>query len=151
MRSVEMTGGRVFVLTLETGESVKGCVESFCAEHSVKCAKVTILGGIQKGSSFVCGPRLENGTETTPISPLSYTVDAPVEFAGVGTVFPDESGRPVMHLHGSVGRDGTSVTGCFRETAMAWLTLEVVIEELLGDAPVRKFDEEKKVAPLFIE
>ena len=56
-----------------------------------------------------------------------------------------------MHLHGSVGRDGTSVTGCFRETAMAWLTLEVVIEELLGDAPVRKFDEEKKVALLFIE
>ncbi len=151
MRSVEMTRGRMFVLTLDTGESVKGCVESFCIEHSVKCAKVTILGGIGKGSSFVCGPFLENGEETTPIIPLSYTVDAPVEFAGVGTVFPDESGKPVMHLHGSVGRDGTSVTGCFRETAKAWLTLEIVIEELLGEAPVRKLDKEKKVAPLFIE
>ena len=151
MKSTEMTRGRVFVLTLETGESIKGCVESFCSEHSVKCAKVTILGGIEKGSSFVCGPLLENGKEMIPISPLSYTTDAPTEFAGVGTVFPDESGKPVMHLHGSVGRDGTSVTGCYRETAKAWLTLEIVIEELLGEVPVRKLDKEKKVAPLFIE
>ena len=151
MKSVEMTRGRTFVLALETGESVKGCVESFCRDHSVKCAKVTILGGMQKGSSFVCGPRLENGEEAIPISPLSHTIDAPMEFAGVGTVFPDESGMPVMHLHGSVGRDGGSVTGCFRQSATAWLTLEVVIEEMLGDAPVRRFDEEKKVAPLFIE
>ncbi len=146
-----MEKGRVFVLTLDTGESVKASVESFCSDKGISSAKITILGGIQAGSSFVCGPHLVDGKETTPIQPMTYTTDAPTEFAGVGTVFLNEAGKPVMHLHGSLGRNGTSVTGCFREQARAWLTLEIVIEELVGNGPVRKMDEEKKVAPLFIE
>ncbi len=146
-----MEKGRVFVLALVTGEPIKPTVETFCSDRGITNAKITILGGIQTGSSFVCGPHLADGKETVPIQPMIYTTDAPTEFAGVGTVFPDESGRPVMHLHGSLGRNGTSVTGCFREQARAWLTLEVIIEELVGKGPVRKMDQEKKVAPLSIE
>lgn len=151
MKSVEMMKGRTFVLTLETGECIKTEIEGFCKDHDITCAKVTIVGGVGAGSTFVSGPMLVDGKETEPIKPLSYTTDAPTEFAGVGTVFPDESGNPVMHLHGTLGRNGMSVTGCFREKAFAWLTLEVVIEELTGKAPVRKKDPIKAVAPLWIE
>lgn len=151
MKSIEMGKGRVFVIALETGESIKVCVEEFCRTNGISNAKVTILGGIAAGSTFVCGPHLVNGVETTPISPITYTTDAPTEFAGVGTVFPNESGVPVMHLHGSLGRNGTSVTGCFREEAKAWLTLEIIIEELIGSGAIRKFDSEKCVAPLTID
>lgn len=146
-----MGRGRTFVLTLETGESIKLCIEEFCRENKIVNAKVTIVGGVQTGSTFVVGPKLVDGKETTPISPLTFTTSAPTEFAGVGTVFPDESGKPVMHLHGSLGRDGGSVTGCFRENAIAWLTMEVIIEELIGNGPVRIMDLEKMVAPLTIE
>ena len=82
---------------------------------------------------------------------MTYTTDAPTEFQGIGTVFPDETGEPVMHLHGTLGRNGTSVTGCFRGEAFAWLTLEVIIEELTGEAPVRKFDPVLKVSPLSLD
>ncbi|MCQ2078783.1 MAG: DNA-binding protein [archaeon] len=151
MKSVEMKKGRTFVLTLETGESIKAEIEGFCKTQNITCAKVTVIGGVGAGSTFVSGPMLVDGKETEPIKPLTYTTDAPAEFAGVGTVFPDESGNPVMHLHGSLGRNGMSVTGCFRDKALAWLTLEVIIEELTGDAPVRKMDPVKAVAPLWNE
>lgn len=146
-----MGKGRVFVITLETGESIKNAVEQFCIDNRINAAKVTIVGGIAADSTFVVGPYLENGKETAPIRPLTYTTDAPTEFAGVGTVFPNESGVPVMHLHGSLGRDGMSVTGCFRAEAKAWLTLEIIIEELTGKVPVRKLDREKEVSPLSLE
>ena len=151
MRFVEMTRGRVFVLTIDTGESIRRVIETFCGDHGVHNAKVTILGGMQTGSSYVSGPVLEDGRETTPIKPTVVTTDAPTEFHGVGTVFPDESGKPVMHLHGSLGREGSSSTGCFRENAIAWLTMEVVIEELVGEGAVRRLDREKMVAPLTLD
>lgn len=151
MKFVEMTRGRVFVLTIDTGESIRRVIETFCGDHGVKNAKVTILGGVQSGSSYVSGPLLENGRETTPIRPIVVSTDAPTEFHGVGTVFPDESGAPVMHLHGSLGREGSSSTGCFRENAIAWLTMEAIIEELVGEGAVRRMDNEKKVAPLTLE
>ena len=56
-----------------------------------------------------------------------------------------------MPRHGTLGRNGTSVTGCFRQDARAWLTLEVVLEELIGEGVVRKFDDALRVSPLHIE
>ena len=151
LKSKELGRGRVFVLSLSTGESIKDSVESFCRSHDIACARLSILGGVQAGSTFVVGPHLVDGKETAPISPMTYTTDAPTEFAGVGTVFPNEKGEPVMHLHGTLGRNGTSVTGCFRQDARAWLTLEVMLEELIGEGVVRKFDDALRVSPLHIE
>lgn len=102
------------------------------------------------GTRFVSGPKLENGTETKPIIPAQVETYAPTEFHGSGTVFPDENGVPKLHLHGSLGREGDSSTGCFREDAIAWLTMEVLIEELVGEGPVRRQDRELGVSPLTI-
>ena len=146
-----MGRGRIFVLSLSTGESLKDSVETFCKSNSIRCASISILGGIAAGSTFVVGPNMVDGKEAVPIAPLTYTTDTPTEFAGVGTVFPNEKGEPVMHLHGSLGRDGTSVTGCFRQDAKAWLTLEVILEELTGEGVVRKYDDVLRVSPLHIE
>ncbi len=151
MKSVQMTKGRVFVLTLDSGENIKSEIEGFCKNQNIVSAKITILGGVEAGSTFVCGPKLVDGHSTEPIVPTTYTTDAPTEMAAVGTVFPDEKGNPVMHLHGSLGRNGSSSTGCFRDQMVAWLTLEVIIEELTGAGPVRKHDSVTGVSPLFIE
>lgn len=146
-----MTKGRVFVLALESGENIKSEIEGFCRENSIVSAKITVLGGVEAGSSFVCGPKLVDGRPTEPVSPMTYTTDAPTELAAVGTVFPNEHGEPVMHMHGSLGRNGISATGCFRDLAYAWLTLEVIIEELIGTGPVRRYDPGLGVSPLTIE
>lgn len=143
-----MARGRVFVLTVDTGESFRRVIETFCSENSVSKAKVTILGGMQSGSSFVSGPVMDGDREAVPIVPTIVSTDAPTEFFGIGTVFPDEKGAPVLHLHGSIGREGGSSTGCFRENAIAWLTMEVVIEELIGPDAVRRYDGKTGVSPL---
>jgi len=137
MRSAEMATGRVFVLRLETGEHLKQTVEQFAAVHRIASATFTVVGGVQQGSRLVVGPNLPIDEK---IVPITYTVDASSEITGTGTIFNDENGKPIMHMHGSVGRNGHSVTGCFREDVVVWLVLEVVITELVGKGPVRIYD-----------
>jgi predicted DNA-binding protein with PD1-like motif len=70
--------------------------------------------------------------------PITYELEAPSEVTGFGTIFPDESGKPKLHMHGSVGREGMSITGCFAKGVVAWLVTEVVITEMIGKGPFRK-------------
>ncbi|MBQ8179317.1 MAG: DNA-binding protein [Candidatus Methanomethylophilaceae archaeon] len=134
MRSAEMREGRVFVLTLEEGEVLHESVEAFCRRNGVSYATVIAVGGAAPGSEFVVGPTVPVGDE---IEPLTFTLGDPHELTGTGTVFPDTDGVPVLHMHGSVGREGRSSTGCFRRNMVVWLTMEVVVRELVGSGPVR--------------
>ncbi|MCL2147878.1 MAG: DNA-binding protein [Methanomassiliicoccaceae archaeon] len=135
MRSLEMEKGRVFVLRLETGEVLHEVVERFSRENGIRNAIITAVGGIGEGSRMTVGPEMpyDDG-----IVPIIATLDAPHELTASGTVFPDEDGNPMMHMHGSAGREGRSVTGCLRTGVIAWLVLEVVLVELVGDGAVRK-------------
>lgn len=134
MRSAELRDGRVFVLRLQDGEILHEAIESFCREHGIVNATVTAVGGVDAGSEFVSGPNMPIEGK---IVPYVHTVDAPSELTGTGTIFPDEDGNPIMHMHGSVGREGRSSTGCFRKRMVVWLVMEVVIREMVGTGPVR--------------
>lgn len=134
MRSARLEPGRVFVLRLEEGEVLHEEVESFCASNGIAYATVTATGGVAAGSYFTVGPEVPSGNTVVP---LTHVIEHPSELTGTGTVFPDADGAPLMHMHGSVGRGGESVTGCFRRRMVTWLVLEVVIQELIGSGPVR--------------
>ena len=140
MRSAEMRDGRVFVLRLEEGEILHEAIESFCLAEGVRNATVIAVGGVDAGSQFVVGPSVPIEDK---IVPLVHTLDAPCELTGSGTVFPDESGNPILHMHGSVGRAGGSITGCFRRRMVVWLVMEVVIREMVGDGPVRRKSDDR--------
>ena len=137
MRSLEMEKGRVFVLRLETGEVLHEVLERFSREKGIKNAFVSAVGGIAEGSRLTVGPEVPYDKGIVPI----FTVlNEPHELTASGTIFPDENGEPFMHMHGSAGREGKAVTGCLRAGVIAWLVLEVVIIELIGDGAVRKKD-----------
>jgi len=138
MKSAELSVGRIFVLRLETGERIHDVVEKFARENSITYATFSIVGGVDKGSKMVSGPTLPIEGR---IVPIVHEINAESEVTGFGTIFPDEEGNPIMHMHGSVGREGNSATGCFRAGMIAWLVLEVVIFELNGKGPIRKKDE----------
>ncbi|MDR3074591.1 MAG: DNA-binding protein [Candidatus Methanoplasma sp.] len=135
MRSLEMSTGRTFVLRLETGEVLHEVLEKFSKDNGIENAAVTAVGGIGKGSRMTVGPKIPYDEKITPII---HTLDAPHELTASGTIFKDEDGDPIMHMHGSAGRDGKAVTGCLRAGVTAWLVLEVVIIELAGEGAVRK-------------
>ncbi|MEM2979336.1 MAG: DUF296 domain-containing protein, partial [Methanomassiliicoccales archaeon] len=61
----------------------------------------------------------------------------------VGTVFPDEQGIPLAHVHGALGRGDHTMVGCLRKGVHVWEFVEVVLIELIVPDVLRKRDAEK--------
>lgn len=137
MRYDEGQVGRVFVLRLEEGEKIPEVIENFAREKGVQRAMAILLGGIDDGSRVVVGPEAGRGRE---IVPLVHTLSGIQEILGVGTLFPDEKGNPVLHMHGASGREGGSSVGCTRAGVTVWLVGEVILLEILGSRAVRTKD-----------
>jgi len=137
LKGVQMTSGRCFVLRLHEGEVLHESIESFAREHGIRSAVVTAVGGAEDGSQIVMGPR---DGHVLPVEPMLHTLQGQHEMGGSGTVFLDDSGLPILHMHASFGRDGRSVTGCVRAGVTVWLVMEVVLQELIGDGARRVID-----------
>ena len=134
MQYSQGTVGRVFTLRLEDGERVPDCIERFAVEHDIKTALCTLLGGVDKGH-VVAGPK---DGEAPVIDPILCPIEGAHEVLGMGTLFPDESGRPTLHMHAALGRDGQTRTGCIRPGLDVWLVGEVIIMEIDGTDMLRK-------------
>lgn len=128
MKHAEAKQGRVFVLRLEDGEVLHTSVENFARELGIKAGALIVLGGADRGSKLVVGP--EQG-RSTPVVPMERSLGDVGEVAGVGTLFPDLRGHPVLHMHIACGRGDETVTGCVRRGVKAWHVMEIVIWELL--------------------
>ncbi len=129
--------GRVIVIRLEDGDVVHECIEEAARAEGIARAAVILLGGADGGSRVVVGP--EDG-RADPIVPMERLLDDVHEMAGAGTIFPDESGRPVLHLHAAFGRDDQVTAGCIRSGVTTWVVGEAVVIELTASAAVRRVD-----------
>lgn len=132
-----MIPGRSFVLRLENGDILHRSIELFAQVNNIHSASVIAVGGAEDGSQIIVGPR--NG-HSLPVEPLLHVLQGQQEMSGNGTIFLDEAGSPMLHMHASFGRDGRSVTGCVRAGVKVWLVMEVVIQELTGADPRRLVD-----------
>jgi predicted DNA-binding protein with PD1-like motif len=97
------------------------------------------VGGIDDGSRIIVGP--ERGMGTGKPVPIEYELEGVHEVLGAGTLFPDDEGNPVLHMHVTAGRKGKASTGCSRAGVEVWNIGEVVFIELLGTRGKRVFDE----------
>jgi len=133
MRFSEGKLGRVFVLRLDDGDVIPGCIEQFAADEDVKAAQVVLLGAVQSGE-VVAGPR---ASRSAPAGPMLLPVDGVHEVLGVGLLAPNEMGEPRLHVHGALGRAGATLTGCLRPGVDTWCMIEAVVTEIL-DLNVRR-------------
>ncbi|NLX47631.1 MAG: DUF296 domain-containing protein [Euryarchaeota archaeon] len=129
MRCAMGSMGRVLVVRLETGDVLHECVERAAKENGISRAAVLALGGADRGSRMVVGPK---DGRSEDIEPMLTELAGESEMAAVGTLFPDESGAPSLHMHASAGRGGGSVTGCVRAGVRTWLIQEVIVIEISG-------------------
>ncbi|MDD3312957.1 PPC domain-containing DNA-binding protein [Pseudodesulfovibrio sp.] len=136
MQYSEGSIGRVFTLRLETGERVPDAIEEFARQKGIKSAFCALLGGIG-GGDIVVGPR-DDGSPV--IDPILLPITGAHEAAAVGTIFSDESGAPVLHMHAALGREGRTHAGCIRPGLDVWLVGEVVILEILDSGMLRRTD-----------
>lgn len=134
MQYSEGTIGRIFTLRLDDGERVPDCIEQFAKEHNIKSAHCTLLGGIDTGN-IVVGPK---DGESPVIDPILFPISDAHEVAALGTIFSDDEGTPILHMHAALGRDGKTHTGCIRPGLDVWLVGEVIIMEILGADMLRK-------------
>ena len=137
MKYASASLGRALIVRLEDGDIVHECIEEAARAEGIARATVILLGGAEGGSRLVVGP--EDG-RANPIVPMERALHDVHEMLGAGTLFPDESGRPVLHLHAAFGRDDRVTAGCIRAGVMTWLVGEAVVIELLGSEAVRRLD-----------
>jgi len=133
MQASEGKIGRVFIMRLEDGDVVPGCIEAFAKEKNIKMAGVTLIGGIGEGQ-IVVGPRY---SKAMPPDPLLLPLDGAHEVVGIGLIVPDSKGLPKLHIHAALGRAGQTKTGCLRMGVKTWVVGEAVIYEILGATATR--------------
>ncbi len=138
MKTTQGRLGRVFVIRLEHGDVMPKCIEDFAAEQGVSVAQVVMMGGVD-GGQLVVGPRV---SEERPPDPMLLPIDGAHETVAVGVMAPDEDGRPVLHIHGALGRSGSTITGCMRSGVSAWVVGEVILQEILDTSAARRLDAE---------
>lgn len=128
--------GRIFIIRLEDGDLVPDSLEQFAAEKGVQHGQVVLVGGIGSGE-VVVGPRV---SDEMPPDPVLLPVDGAHEVVGIGVLAPDESGKPILHIHGALGRSGQTMTGCLRKGVGTWLVAEAVLYEILDASATRVMD-----------
>ncbi len=139
MKYSEARQGRVFILRLEDGEIVHEVVEQFALDHGVKAASLIVVGGADDDSRLVVGPEEDRGL---PLNPMKLALQNAHEVTGTGTLFQDEDGQPLLHMHMACGRGFSTATGCIRNGVKCWQVMEVVLYELTGSTGVRRPDAE---------
>ena len=137
MKYSEAKQGRVFVIRLEDGEILHETLERFAAEQGIRAAFMIVLGGADSQSRLVVGP--EDG-QASPVNPMTLELDNVHEIVGTGTLFPDEEGKPMLHMHVASGRKDSTITGCVRTGVKVWQVAEVVLIELLDTSASRKLE-----------
>jgi predicted DNA-binding protein with PD1-like motif len=137
MKYSEAKQGRIFVIRLEDGEILHETIERFAVDRGIQSAFMIILGGADQQSRLVVGP--EDG-RVSPVNPMTYALTDVHEIAGSGTIFPDEDGKPMLHMHVAAGRRDSTITGCVRTGVKTWQVAEVIMVELLETSAVRKLE-----------
>ncbi|MFC2045346.1 PPC domain-containing DNA-binding protein, partial [Chloroflexota bacterium] len=126
----------VFILRLEHGDVVPDCIEHFAREKGVSTGYVILVGGIDSGK-IVAGPR---NSAARPLEPIFVPVNDAHDIAAVGVLAPDESGKPVLHIHGTMGRSVNTLSGCLRPGVTTWIIGEVILYEITDADVIRLKD-----------
>jgi predicted DNA-binding protein with PD1-like motif len=129
--------GRVWVVRLEDGDILHESLEALAVQEGVRAAAVFMLGGADEGSRLVVGPEQSRGT---PVVPMELVLSGVYESAGVGTIFPDPRGKPMLHMHMAGGRKDHAVGGCVRRGVKVWQVMEAIVWELTETEAKRVLD-----------
>lgn len=146
MKAAEGKIGRIFIIRLEDGDMIPDCIEEFAEEKGIVIGHAVLIGGIGSGE-IVSGPRY---SDQMPPDPMLLPVDGAHEVLASGIIAPDEKGKPVLHIHGALGRSGKTLTGCLRPGVNTWLVGEIILYEILGIEAKRAMDERSGFALLSV-
>ena len=97
---------------------------------SIAAIAVPIRSYIVPACLFVAGPE---DSESIPVVPMPFNLKGVHEICALGTIFPDSKGKPQLHMHAALGREGKTRTGCIRLGIEVWKVGEVIILEIMNN------------------
>ena len=118
--------GRVFVLKFEDKDNILEEMKKVATKERIMVGTIMLLGGM-RSAGIVSGPK----EAVIPPDPLWVNFNDGREVLGIGTLFW-KGEEPVIHLHGAIGREKETFTGCIRKDSTVFLVIEAVITEILG-------------------
>ncbi len=127
------------MVRLEDADVVHECLERLAKREKIRAAALIAVGGADRGSRLVVGPR--RSRHEFPVDPMSYVLKDAAEITGTGTIFEDQNGSPLVHMHMACGRNERTVTGCIRDGVRVWHIQEIVVIEIEGAKAARILDE----------
>jgi uncharacterized protein len=145
MKAIEGKLGRIFVLRLNHDDPLPKCIEDFAAEKQIQLGQVLFLGGIYQGA-VVAGPRV---TDEPRPDPVLVPIEGAHDAVASGIIAPAEDGRPVLHMHGTMGRSSNAISGCFQKGVSVWLVGEAIIYEILSEGKARRLVDKTARLTLF--
>jgi uncharacterized protein len=132
MTSYELQPARVHLLRLAAGTDVVDEITGFARDKGIRAAWVTCLGALRRASLRYY--------DQAALEYRDFTIDRHLEvLAAVGNVSLLD-GEPFLHLHITLGDAEGRAFGGHANAGCEVFSLEVRIEELAGDPPVRVFD-----------
>lgn len=134
--------GRVFVVKFEDGDDLHEGIIRVAKKESVTTGFFYLLGGM-RSAGMVCGPK----EPVLPPEPAWEGFTNGREILGIGSIFLKD-GEPAIHLHGAVGKFGTTLTGCVRKDAKVFLVVEAMILEVTGIDARKVVNEKTGIAML---
>ncbi|HEX9022134.1 MAG TPA: DUF296 domain-containing protein [Nitrospirota bacterium] len=127
--------GRVFVLKFEDRDDIIDEMKKMAAQEKIRVGTIILLGGM-RSAGIVSGPK----EAVIPPDPLWVNFNDGREVLGIGTLFWKDD-EPVIHVHGALGREKESLTGCIRKDSSVYLVVEAVIAEITGIEARKAVDE----------
>ena len=142
MKYSQGTYGRVFLVKFEDNDNLLESLKNMALKEQVKAGTIMLLGGM-RSAGIVTGPK----EAVIPPEPMWLDVSDGREVLGIGTLFW-KGDEPVIHLHGAMGREKETFTGCIRKDSRVYLVVEAVIAEIKGIDAQRRLDEKSGVVML---
>jgi predicted DNA-binding protein with PD1-like motif len=114
------------LLKFEDKDDLLSEIKRVATTEKIKVGTIMLLGGM-RSAGLVSGPK----EAVIPPEPMWTNFDDGREVLGLGTLFW-KGDEPVLHLHGAIGREQKTITGCIRKESSVYLVIEAVITEILG-------------------
>ncbi len=134
--------GRVFLAKFEDKDNLLESLKNIAIREQIKAGTIMLLGGL-RSAGVVTGPK----EAVVPPEPMWLDVADGREVLGFGTLFL-KGDEPAVHLHGAMGREKETFTGCIRKDSSVYLVVEAVIAEIKGIQARRVLDEKAGVVML---
>lgn len=137
--------GRIFVVRFDDGENLLGGLKNIIKEEKIQTGIIHLIGALSS-AKVVLGPHKKE----YPPNPFWWEFNDAREIVGTG-MFAWEDKEPKIHLHTGIGHSSESKTGCIRDKADIYITVEAVIQEIINVNITRKLDSRYNATLLNIE